>query len=420
MTTAAAASVRPRAALPLDVAAVRADFPILASTVRGAPLVYLDSAATSQKPRSVIDRVARFYAAENANIHRGVYGLSADATAAYDAARARVARFLGAPDPSEVIFTRGTTEGINLVAQSWARPLLRPGDEIVITTLEHHSNIVPWQLVAAQTGARIRVAPVTDAGEVEVDAVAALLTDRTRLVALAHVSNALGTILPVARIAALAHAAGALVLVDGAQAAPHLPVDLGTLGCDFFVCSGHKMLGPTGIGVLWARSALLEAMPPWQGGGDMIESVSFDGSTWAPLPAKFEAGTPHIAGALGLAAAVDYLEAIGLDAIGRHEHALLEHAAERVGALPGVRLVGTAPDKAAVLSFVMSGVHPHDIGTILDAEGICIRAGQHCAQPLMERLGVPATARASFAFYNTLEEVDALVAGLHRVREVFG
>ena len=419
MTTAAA--VPPSIEAPgLDVAAVRDDFPILSSTVDGRPLVYLDSAATSQKPRHVIDRVARFYATENANIHRGVYRLSADATSAYDAARTRVARFLGAPNAHEVVFTRGTTEGINLVAQSWARPLLRAGDEIVITTLEHHSNIVPWQLVAAQTGARIRVAPVTDAGEVESDAVVALLTDRTRLVAMAHVSNALGTVLPVARIAEAAHAAGALVLVDGAQAAPHLPVDLRTLGCDFFVCSGHKMFGPTGIGVLWGREALLDAMPPWQGGGDMIESVSFDGSTWAPLPAKFEAGTPHIAGAVGLGAAVEYVESVGLGAIGAHEHALLAYATEQVGALRGVRLVGTAPDKAAVLSFVMDGIHPHDIGTILDAEGICIRAGQHCAQPLMQRLGVPATARASFAFYNTLDEVDALVAGLGRVREVFG
>jgi cysteine desulfurase/selenocysteine lyase len=420
MTTVAAA-VPPSIEAPvLDVAAVRNDFPILSATVDGRPLVYLDSAATSQKPRHVIDRVARFYAAENANIHRGVYRLSADATAAYDSARARVARFLGAPKVHEIVFTRGTTEGINLVAQSWARPLLRAGDEIVITTLEHHSNIVPWQLVAAQTGARIRVAPVTDAGEVDADAVAALLTDRTRLVAIAHVSNALGTVLPVTRIAEAAHAAGALVLVDGAQAAPHLPVDLRTLGCDFFVCSGHKMFGPTGIGVLWGRDELLDAMPPWQGGGDMIESVSFDGSTWAPLPAKFEAGTPHIAGAVGLAAAVEYVGSVGLGAIGAHEHALLAYATDQVGAVPGVRLVGTAPDKAAVLSFVMDGIHPHDIGTILDAEGICIRAGQHCAQPLMQRLGVPATARASFAFYNTLDEVDALVAGLGRVREVFG
>ena len=421
MTVTAAPSSLPAIAAPaLDVAAVRADFPMFAGTMGARTPVYLDSAATSQKPRAVIERIARFYSAENANIHRGVYRLSADATAAYDGARRRIARFLGAGSADEVVFTRGTTEGINIVAQSWARPLLRPGDEIVLTALEHHSNIVPWQLVAAQTGARIRVAPVTDAGEVEVEAVAALLTDRTRLVSLAHVSNALGTVLPVTRIAALAHAAGALVLVDGAQSAPHLPVDLRTLGADFFVCSGHKMLGPTGIGVLWARAELLDAMPPWQGGGDMIETVSFDGSTWAPVPAKFEAGTPHIAGAIGLGAAVEYLEGVGLDAIGAHEHALLAHATARIGSLPGIRLVGTAPEKAAVLSFVMDGVHPHDIGTILDAENICIRAGQHCAQPLMQRLGVPATARASFALYNTLDEVDALAAGLARVREVFG
>jgi cysteine desulfurase/selenocysteine lyase len=404
----------------LDVAAVRADFPILASaTAHGHPLVYLDNAATSQKPQSVIDRVAAFYAAENANIHRGVYGLSAAATEAYDAARATAARFLGARRTHEVIFTRGTTEGINLVAQSYARPLLRPGDEIVITALEHHSNIVPWQLVAEQTGAVLRVAPITDAGELPLDELEATLSERTRLLAVTYVSNALGTINPVADIARLARDRGIPLLVDGAQAVPHLPVDVVALDCDFFVCSGHKMFGPTGIGLLYGREALLDTMTPWQGGGDMIASVSFERSTWAPLPAKFEAGTPHVAGAIGLAAAIDYVSGIGFDAIAAYEHFLLEYAAAQVGAIPGVRLVGTARDKAAVLSFVMDGAHPHDVATVLDERGICIRAGHHCAQPLLRRLGVPATARASFAFYNTAAEVDALARALWQVREVF-
>ncbi len=401
------------------LAAVRADFPILATRANGRPLVYLDSAASSQKPRQVIDAVTRFYERDNANIHRGVYGLSVRATEAYDAARAAVARFLGAAHPHEIVFTRGTTEAINLVAQSYARPRLRAGDEILVTEMEHHSNIVPWQLVAEQTGAVLRVAPVTDAGELMVDALESLLGDRTRIVALAHVSNALGTVNPVARVIELAHARGVPVLLDGAQAAPHLPLDLQALGADFFACSSHKMFGPTGIGVLYGREALLDAMPPYQGGGDMIASVTFEKSTWAPLPAKFEAGTPHIAGAVGLGAAVAYIESIGREAIAAHEHALLEYATARVAEIPGLRVVGTAAEKASVLSFVIEDIHPHDIGTILDASGICIRAGHHCAQPLMRRLGVGATARASFAAYNTAADADALVEGLRQVRAVF-
>ena len=401
------------------LAAVRADFPILATRANGRPLVYLDSAASSQKPRQVIDAVTRFYERDNANIHRGVYGLSVRATEAYDAARAAVARYLGAAHPHEIVFTRGTTEAINLVAQSYARPRLRAGDEILVTEMEHHSNIVPWQLVAEQTGAVLRVAPVTDAGELMVDALESLLGDRTRIVALAHVSNALGTVNPVARVIELAHARGVPVLLDGAQAAPHLPLDLQALGADFFACSSHKMFGPTGIGVLYGREALLDAMPPYQGGGDMIASVTFEKSTWAPLPAKFEAGTPHIAGAVGLGAAVAYIESIGREAIAAHEHALLEYATARVAEIPGLRVVGTAAEKASVLSFVIEDIHPHDIGTILDASGICIRAGHHCAQPLMRRLGVGATARASFAAYNTTADADALVEGLRQVRAVF-
>jgi cysteine desulfurase/selenocysteine lyase len=404
----------------LDVGAIRRDFPILATAMHGHPLVYLDSAASSQKPRAVLDAERRFYETTNANIHRGVYALSAEATRQYDVARAKLAAYLGAAHPHEVIFTRGTTEAINLVAQSWGRAHLRRGDEILLTEMEHHSNIVPWQLVAEQVGAVVRAAPVTDSGELDLDAFARLLTDRTRVVAVAHVSNALGTINPVRRIADLAHAAGAILVVDGAQAAPHLPLDVQALGADFFACSSHKMLGPTGVGALYGREELLDAMPPWQGGGDMIDTVSFVGSTWAPLPAKFEAGTPNIAGAIGLGAAVDYIEAIGRERIAEHEHQLLAYASSRVAGVPGLRIVGTAPLKASVLSFVMDGIHPHDIGTVLDSDGVCIRAGHHCAQPLMKRLGVPATARASFAVYNTEADADALVASLRRARELFG
>ena len=403
----------------LDVARVRQDFPILSQRVRGKPLVYLDNAATSQKPRRVIDAVSRFYASQNANIHRGVHYLSEQATVAYDAARGRVARLLNAAMPSEVVFTRGTTEAINLVAQSWARNQLRPGDEILITEMEHHSNIVPWHLVASQTGAVVRAVPVTEVGELDLAAFDRLLTDRTRILALTHVSNALGTINPVRWMVARARERDVVTVVDGAQAVPHLPIDVQSLGCDFFAFSGHKVLGPTGVGALYGRADLLEAMPPWQGGGDMIETVTLDRSTFAPPPARFEAGTPMIAEVIGLGAALEYLEEVGHVAIGAWEEELLGYATERVRELDGVRLIGTAREKAAVLSFVVEGVHPHDVGAVLDDDGIAIRAGHHCAQPLMRRFGVPATARASFAFYNTRDEVDALVRGLLRVRSVF-
>jgi len=402
----------------LDVGLVRAQFPILSTTAHGRPLVYLDSAATTQKPRSVIERITRYYERENANIHRGVYALSAEATAMHDAARARVAAFINARHEREVIFTRGTTEGVNLVAQAWGHATLRTGDEIVVTAMEHHSNIVPWQLVAAQRGAVVRAAPVNEAGELDLDGLQRLLTKRTKMVAVVHLSNALGTINPVKRIAEMAHAAGALVLVDGAQSAAHLPVDVQEIGCDFFAFSGHKLFGPTGIGALWGREALLDRMPPWQGGGDMIGTVSMEGSTWAPLPAKFEAGTPHIAGAVGLEAAIDFLAGFDPSAVAAHEHELLAYATALVGAMPEVTLVGTAREKASVLSFTVDGVHPHDLGTVLDAEGICIRAGHHCAQPLMRRFGLVATARASFSIYNTREDVDALAAGVEKAKEM--
>jgi cysteine desulfurase/selenocysteine lyase len=408
------------AALPaLDVERLREDFPILSTSVRGKPLVYLDNAATSQKPRAVIDAVSRFYAAENANIHRGVHYLSEQATVAFDAVRQKVAGFLHAASPREIVFTRGATEGINLVAQSWGRSALGPGDEILITGMEHHSNIVPWQLLAGQTGAVLRAVPITDAGELDLDAFDALLGERTRLVAFTHVSNALGTINPVQALVARAHARGALTLVDGAQSAPHLPVDVQALGCDFFVFSGHKVFGPTGVGVLYGREALLRAMPPWQGGGDMIASVTLERSTFAEPPARFEAGTPMIAEVIGLGAAIDYVTAVGLPAIGAWEDELLSAATEQVREIDGIRLIGTAPHKASVLSFVVEGVHPHDVGAVLDDEGVAIRAGHHCAQPVMQRFGVPATARASFAFYNTREEIQALVRALRRVRSVF-
>jgi cysteine desulfurase / selenocysteine lyase len=408
-----------RSSPPFDLHRVRADFPILGRRIRGKPLVYLDNAATSQKPQCVIDAVTRFYTAENANIHRGVHYLSERATAAYDAVREDVARFINAPSSRQVIFTKGTTEGINLVAQSYGRPLLKPGDDIVITAMEHHSNIVPWQLLCEQTGAILKAAPFNDRGELDVGALEKLLTDRTRLVALVHLSNALGTINPVKAVVALAHERGIPVLVDGAQAAPHLTVDVQDLDCDFYVFSGHKVFAPTGIGVLYGREALLEGMPPYQGGGDMIATVSLQRSTWAPLPAKFEAGTPMIAQAAGLGAALTYVEAVGWGSIGAWEAELLAYATERIAEIEGVRIIGTAEHKASVLGFVMDDVHPHDIGTILDNDGIAIRAGHHCAQPVMERFGVPATARASFAFYNTLEEVDALIAGLHTVKKMF-
>ena len=404
---------------PLDVARIRDDFPILQRQVRGNPLVYLDNAATSQKPQVVIDTITRFYAAENANIHRGVHYLSEHATAAYDEAREKVARFLNAQSSREIIFTRGTTEGINLVAQSYGRTNLKPGDDIVITTMEHHSNIVPWQLACEQTGAHLRVVPITDEGELELDALDRLLTDRTRLVAVVHLSNALGTINPVKKVTAIAHARGIPVLVDGAQSVAHLEIDVQDLDCDFFVFSGHKVLGPTGVGVLYGKERLLEHMPPYQGGGDMIATVTLQRSTWAPLPAKFEAGTPMIAQVLGLGAALDYLSAVGLERVGAWEQELLRHATERLTQIAGVRLIGMAREKASVLSFVLGGVHPHDIGTILDDAGVAIRAGHHCAQPVMERFGVPATARASFAFYNTPAEVDVLADGIKTVKKMF-
>ncbi|HET9466094.1 MAG TPA: cysteine desulfurase [Gemmatimonadales bacterium] len=403
----------------MDVARIRDDFPILQRQVRGNPLVYLDNAATSQKPQVVIDTITRFYAAENANIHRGVHYLSEHATAAYDEAREKVARFLNAQSSREIIFTRGTTEGINLVAQSYGRTNLKPGDDIVITTMEHHSNIVPWQLACEQTGAHLRVVPITDEGELELDALDRLLTDRTRLVAVVHLSNALGTINPVKKVTAIAHARGIPVLVDGAQSVAHLEIDVQDLDCDFFVFSGHKVLGPTGVGVLYGKERLLEHMPPYQGGGDMIATVTLQRSTWAPLPAKFEAGTPMIAQVLGLGAALDYLSAVGLERVGAWEQELLRHATERLTQIAGVRLIGMAREKASVLSFVLGGVHPHDIGTILDDAGVAIRAGHHCAQPVMERFGVPATARASFAFYNTPAEVDVLADGIKTVKKMF-
>jgi cysteine desulfurase/selenocysteine lyase len=415
---AAAAPTRP--ADLLDVARIRADFPILWQTTRsGHPLVYLDNAATTQKPRQVIEAVARFYGSANANIHRGLYELSERATAAVDAARERVARFLGAASPAEIVFTRGTTEAINLVAQSWGRGVLRPGDEVLVTGMEHHSNLVPWQLVCQQTGALLRAVPITDAGELDLEAFDRLLGERTRLLALGHVSNALGTVNPVRELTARAHARGALVLVDGAQSAPHLGIDVADLGCDFFACSGHKLYGPTGVGVLYGRAAVLAEMPPWQGGGDMIEQVTLENSTWAAPPARFEAGTPPIAEIVGLAAALDYVEAVGSKRIAAWEAELLHRGTARLREIQGVRVVGTAPDKVAVLSFVLDGVHPHDIGTVLDDTGVAVRAGHHCAQPLMARLGIPATVRASFAFYNTADEIEALARGVERAGEVF-
>jgi len=417
--SAPAASDRPAA--PLDVARVRTDFPILSQTTRsGHPLAYLDNAATTQKPRQVIEAISRFYTSGNANIHRGVYELSERATAAFEGARERVARFIGAASPAEIVFTRSATEAINLVAQSWGRSTLRPGDEVLVTAMEHHSNLVPWQLVCEQTGARLRAVPITARGELDLEAAERLLGDRTRLLAIGHVSNALGTVNPVRALAARAHGRGALVLVDGAQSAAHLRIDVAELGCDFFAFSGHKVYGPTGVGVLYGRADVLAAMPPWQGGGDMIEQVALEGSTWAAPPARFEAGTPPIAEVLGLATALDYFEAVGLDRIAAWEEELLRLATERVGEIRGVRLVGTAPQKVAVLSFILDGVHPHDVGTILDDEGVAVRAGHHCAQPVMTSLGIPATVRASFAFYNTVREIEALARGVARAAEVFG
>ena len=404
-----------------DVAAVRGEVPILSTRIRGdVPLVYLDNAATTQKPRVVIDAAMRYYAEENANIHRGVHWLSEQVTIAYDRVREQARAFLGAAHAREIIFTRGTTDGINLVASSFGEAFVHAGDEIVVTEMEHHSNLVPWQLMAARRGATVRAVRVTPEGELDLESLGACLGPRVRLLAVTHLSNALGTVNPVESIVALAHERGVAVLVDGAQSAPRLPVDVRALGCDFFVCSGHKMYGPTGIGLLYGRAEWLERMPPYQGGGDMIETVEIERSTFAPLPAKFEAGTPNMAGVIGLGTALGWIQSVGLEQIAAHEDALLCHAVGRLAEAPGVTVVGRPADRAGVVSFVMEGVHPHDIGTILDARGIAIRAGHHCAQPLMRRLGLPATARASFAAYNTIEEVDALVDGLAEVRRVFG
>jgi cysteine desulfurase/selenocysteine lyase len=421
MSAAAAVPIRERAAVqqPFDVERIRRDFPILHTKVHGHPLVYLDNAATSQKPRSVIDALVRYYEGENANIHRGVHYLSQLATEEFEKARETVRGFVNAAQASEIIFTRGTTEAINLVAQTYGRVHVGAGDEVLITAMEHHSDIVPWQILCEEKGAKLRVAPINDAGELVLEDYEKLLGPRTKIVAVGHVSNALGTINPLKRMVALAHARGIPVLVDGAQAVPHLAVDVQDLDADFYAFSGHKMYGPTGIGVLYGKHALLDAMPPYQGGGDMISSVTFEKTTYNKLPHKFEAGTPDMAGVAGLKAAIEYMDGIGIAKIAAHEHELLEYATEVVGALPGVRLIGTAREKASVLSFVLDEVHPHDIGTILDQQGIAVRTGHHCAQPVMERFQIPATVRASFAVYNTKAEVDALVRGIRKVREVF-
>ena len=403
-----------------DVGRVRADFPILATTVHGHPLVYLDSAASSQRPWPVLRAVEQYETRSHANVHRGVHSLSQAATSAFEGARERARRFMNASSVREVIFVRGTTEAINLVAQSYGRPRFRPGDEILITALEHHANIVPWQMLCEQTGATLKVAPINRRGELEFDEYLKLLSPRTRLVGVAHVSNALGTVLPVKRVIEAAHAHGAVVLVDGAQGVPHLRVDVRDLGADFYTFSGHKLYGPTGIGVLYGREALLEAMPPWQGGGDMILTVSFEKTTYNELPYRLEAGTPNISGAVGLAAAMDYVEGLGIEAIAAHEDQLLQRATEQLTRIPGIQIIGTAAHKASVLSFTMKGVHPHDLGTILDSQGIAVRTGHHCAMPVMTFFGLPATARASFGCYNTEGDIEALAQGLDKVREVFG
>jgi cysteine desulfurase/selenocysteine lyase len=405
----------------VDLSTLRSDFPILTQRVHGKPLVYLDNAATTQKPRQVLEAIARYYSEDNANVHRGVHTLSGRATDAFEAARAKVAKFIGAAHIQEIVFTRNATEGVNLVAQTWGRANLRKGDEILISAIEHHSNIVPWQLLCGETGASLRVVPVFDSGELDLEAYQRMLKGgRIRLVAMTALSNALGTVTPIAEMVRLAHDAGALVLVDGAQAAYHMAVDVKSLDCDFFVLTGHKLYGPTGIGVLYGKSALLDAMPPWQGGGDMISSVTFEESKWNVLPYKFEAGTPHIEGAVALGAAVDYISAIGMPRIEAHERELLAYGTESLRSVPGLTLVGTAPKKASILSFVMAGVHPHDVGTIVDRHGVAIRTGHHCAQPVMDRFGIPGTARASLALYNTREDIDRLVDALRQVNRVFG
>jgi cysteine desulfurase/selenocysteine lyase len=412
------ANLRP--ATGFDVEAIRRDFPILHQQVNGKPLVYLDNAASSQHPRSVIEAISAYYERDHANVHRGVHALSQRATDAFEGAREVIRRFINAADTKEIIYTRGTTEAVNLVAQSFLRPTLKAGDEILISALEHHANIVPWQLVCEQTGAKLKVIPIDERGVVDFAAFEKLIGRQTKLLALAHVSNALGTIVPVAKFIAVAKRHGVPVLLDGAQAIPHTRVDVRALDCDFYCFSAHKMLGPTGFGVLYGRKSLLEKMPPWQGGGDMILTVTFEKSTFNQLPWKFEAGTPHIAGAVGLAAAIEYLEGIGMDRIAAYEHELLTYATERLSKIPGLRIVGTAPEKAAVISFVFDDIHPHDIGTIVDTEGVAIRTGHHCAMPVMDFFKIPATARASFSFYNTFEEIDRLAAALEHTRRVLG
>ncbi len=403
-----------------DVERIRRDFPLLEQLVRGNPLVYLDNAATTQKPRAVIDACTRYYLEDNANVHRGVHALSERATRAYEESRIAVQRFLNAADAHEIVFTRNTTEAINLVAQTYGRAHVRAGDEVVISTMEHHSNIVPWQMLCEEKGARLRVAPIDDAGELVLEEYEKLVGPRTKIVAMTHLSNALGTVAPVKEIVAIAHRQGVPVLLDGSQAAYHMTVDVQAIGCDFYAVTGHKLYGPTGIGALYGRSEHLRAMPPWQGGGDMISSVSFEKTTYNVIPFKFEAGTPNIAGAIGLRAALEYLTGLGMEQVSAHERELLAYGTGRLEDVPGLRIIGTARQKASILSFVMDGVHPHDIGTFLDQDGIAVRTGHHCAQPVMERFGIPATTRASLALYNTRDEIDKLAAGLRRVYEVFG
>ena len=404
----------------LDVEAVRKDFPILARKVHGQPLVYLDNGATSQKPQVVIDALSRYYAEENSNIHRGVHYLSEYATAAYEGAREKIKRFINAPKSQEIIFVRGTTEAINLVAQSYGRTFLKAGDEIIVSAMEHHSNIVPWQILSEQVGARLRVIPINHDGELVMDEYRRLLTEKTKFVSVTHISNALGTIVPVKEVVALARERGVPVMLDGAQAAPHLKLDVQEIGCDFYAFSGHKLFGPTGVGVLFGRSELLERMPPYQGGGDMISLVTFEKTHYNVLPYKFEAGTPHIAGGIGLGAAIDYLGELNWELVVSHEQDLLAYATDALLTIPGLKIIGTAKEKAGVISFVFDHVHAHDVGTILDQEGVAVRTGHHCAMPVMQRFGVPATTRASFAFYNTRDEVDALKKAIHRVLRVFG
>ena len=404
---------------PLDAAQVRKDFPALHQLVNGKPLVYLDNGATSQKPQCVIDALVRYYTTDNANVHRGVHTLSQRATDDYENARSKIRSFLNAASDQEIIYTKGTTESINLVAQTFGKQHIGPGDEIIVSNMEHHSNIVPWQILCEEKGSKLRVVPIDDSGELLVDEFEAMLGPRTKLVSITHVSNALGTIVPAKRIVELAHAQGVPVLLDGAQAVPHMRVDVRSLDCDFYVFSGHKLFGPTGIGVLYGKAELLDSMSPYQGGGEMIKSVTFEKTLYADLPYKFEAGTPNIAGAIGLGEAIDYVEALGFDRIMAHEQELLDYGARALSSIEGVQIIGTAAHKSGILSFIMDGVHPHDIGTILDAEGIAVRTGHHCAQPVMDRFQIPATARASLAMYNTKEDIDALVLGIDRVIEVF-